>query len=58
MTASYSKNFVQICLFAIHWTVNFHPAWALKHAFFFFLTFCRIIFPVFGIIDHYCIMKN
>ena len=52
MTASYSKNFVQICLFAIHWTVNFHPAWALKHAFFFFLTFCRIIIPVFGIIDH------
>ena len=31
---------------------------SIKTGLFFFLTFCCIIAPVSGIIDHYCIMEN
>ena len=31
---------------------------SIKTVLFFFLTFCCIIIPIFGIVDHYCIMEN
>ena len=30
----------------------------IRTGLFFFLTFCFIITPISGIIDHYCIMEN
>ena len=31
---------------------------SIKTGLFFFVTFCYIITPIFGIIDHFCIMEN
>ena len=31
---------------------------SIKRGIFFFLTFCYIITPISGVIDHYCIIKD
>ena len=38
--------------------VSLSSCMSIKTGLFFFLTFCCIITPISGIIDHYCIMEN
>ena len=51
MSTSYSKNMHLSNLFV-------YSCMSIKTGLLFFLTFRCIIFPIFGIIDHYCIMEN
>ena len=38
--------------------VSLSSCMSINTGLFFFLTFCRIITPISGIIDHYCIMED
>ena len=59
MTTSYSKNLHLSKLF-VYYTLDsqLSSCMSIKTGLLFFLTFCCIIIPIFGIIDHYYIMEN
>ena len=60
MTMSYSQNIHPSNLF-VYYTLDsqfsLSSYMSIKTGLFFFLTFCCIIIPISGIIDHYCIME-
>ena len=61
MTTSYSKNIHLLNVFVYYILdsqVLLSSYLSIKTGLFFFLTFCCIIIPISGVIDHYCIMDN